>query len=287
MARRSRQHHYVPRALQRWFCFRPNNIWYSKKSKDGLFGDPELRNIDSTFRERDYYTVLQDGEPSDDVEKRFYGAVDDYLGALLKQVHSIFDSGRTPIFEGRALSDFRQMAYLLLKRTPDFLGEHDDEALGRDLTEATIESIRQSGQLVEDEEVLFEDLSQPTRLRQLGRDIRVRAQIAHSSKVVEAMADFDVRWAICERGALILTSGMMYRIGNGGVNGLVNPKMEIWFPIGPTRCLVMVRDPDKRIPIASLISQSKVREINEYGVRRYSQIASHSEALIKSLLRNR
>ena len=283
MVRRSRRHHYVPQAIQRRFCFKKPNLWYSIE-KDGIFTKPEVRNIDSTFQERDYYTVLEDGCPSDVVERKFYGAIDDYLGKLLKQVDQLFETGRTPIFKGRVLADFRRTVFLLLKRTPEFLGEHDDEKIGREITEATIKSIRESGEVIEDEQNLFADLGQPTKLKQLGRDVRVRAQVAHSDTIIEAMSDFDVKWAICERGSFILTSGMMYRIGNGGAHGLINPQMEIWFPISPARCLVMVRDKYDRIPMTNLIPQGKVREINEYGAKRYSQIASHSEKLLLSLI---
>jgi hypothetical protein len=133
-AKRSRHHHYVPKALQRCFSENRKNIWYSAIGENGKYLSPEWRNIDSTFKAFDFYTVLDsEGKPTDAVEKNFYGIIDDHLGTLLQEVHDRFDRGKTPIFKGEQLTSLHHLVLNLASRTPHLGAGNafDDVEIGR------------------------------------------------------------------------------------------------------------------------------------------------------------
>ena len=109
--------------------------------------------------------------------------------------------------------------------------------------------------------------------------------MARSSRIMGELREFQVRWATSEgRHSFVLSSLIAYRIGNGGPNGVSNPNMEIWIPVSPKIAMVLVRDEEGRIPSRNSLDRDKVREVNEYAMRKSRQLASHSEALLVSLV---
>ncbi|MGV2103420.1 DUF4238 domain-containing protein [Rhizobium sp. 21-4511-3d] len=283
MSQRSKNHHYVPQVLQRRFAVSKQEIWHSRRGEDGLFEAPKLRLIDKTFKLRNYYTVEVDGVSSDVVERRFYGPIDDYLGKVLPEVFESFDRGVVPTFSGRALTSLQRVVLEMTKRTPDFVAAYVDETKGREFVEELLADT--SGELLdEDRVVLQKELGNAARLREYGRQIRVTATVRESDDVHEALVPFQARW-VMSRGthSYILTSRMAMRIGNGGHNGLANPDAEIWMPVSPKVCLVLVRDAGRKIPLRVDDSTANIRQFNEYAASVSREIASHSPELLESL----
>ena len=103
MSKRSKNHHYVPKVLQRQFLAEGERVWYSKRGEDGKYCAPYLKNIKKAFVGRDYYTVFDGCEYSDIVETAFYGRIDDYLGRILPKVINHLENGIIPIFENLSL----------------------------------------------------------------------------------------------------------------------------------------------------------------------------------------
>lgn len=284
-SQRAKIHHFLPQTLQRPFRNDEGKIWYSESDNEGKFCKPELRNTSSTFKIRDYYTTVENGVLSDKIETEFYGVLDDFLANFLTEVHEVLNNGKTPDVSGGALSSIRKVLYHLIIRTPDFVKKYDDTTIGKEVIEATISDAEEAGLQDEKVAVLKADLTDSTKVRNLGRSVRAQGQASQSILVEEALKDFDVRFAVSRgKHSFILASQCAYRIGNGGHNGLNNPKMEIWMPISPKRALVLVRDKAKKIPMIVDEPRDHVRSVNEFAVRNAKQIASHSDTLLRSLL---
>jgi hypothetical protein len=283
--KRIKKHHFVPKVLQKAFRAEGDHIWYSSRGSDGRFGDVEDRNIESTFRVKDLYTVLDDDDIlSDEIEREFYGRIDDYLGRMLPKVLDGLDSGKVPTFSSEALISLRLIVFEMIKRTPDFTNKYDDVEIGKDFVEDMLESFKENPD--PERQSAFENaLSNQTKLKQLGRTIKVRGVILNSDMVSDAMAEFVPRWAVIEgKQSFILSSMIAYRIGNGGHNGLANPNMEIWMPIAPKYAIVLLQDPEGKIPHRVDEPRDHVRQVNEFAVRSSRYVASHSSKLLRSLV---
>lgn len=142
------------------------------------------------------------------------------------------------------------------------------------------------GDLLDEEAGLLARLSNETKLGQVGRHIRVSAQIAPMERSQEVLKDFEVRWVQTDgKHSFVLTSRMIHVIGNGGALGIRNPDAELWFPLSPNLCLVLRRDPSRQFQLMNVISRDHLRPVNEYMVRNSSRVASSSRKLLTSLTR--
>lgn len=287
MGKRAKNHHIVPKVLQKNFTIQGDQrrIWRTKRDTNGYFRPLERKNIANTFFIKDYYTVLENDQRSDLVEREFYGKIDDFLGKLLPEVVEILNNGNIPKFSSEDLDSIRDVVMQMTKRTPDFLGEQDDVEVGRELVEKTLQS--SSSEISPAERNQLEGYSRDDiRLLDIGRDVRVKATLQNSQRVNEALSQLVPRWAVSKtKHSYILASRMVYRIGNGGPNGLINPNMEMWMPIAPKIALVLVRDPENKIPQRVVESPRQIRRVNEYAIRNSFEVASNSERLLKSLIR--
>lgn len=283
--KRIQNHHYVPKVLQKAFRYDGDRIWYSSRQVGGRFGKPAERNIEKTFRIKDLYTIELNGVQSDIIERQFYGTIDDYLGRMLPSVFNAFSEGRLPTFSGEPLRGLKKVVFELIKRTPHFTKGYDDASIGRDVIEKEIAYY----ELHDPENPQLKrariDLEQDGMLKRLGRTVRVRALTMEMRDAHTVLEEFEVRWAVSEgNSSFVLSDLIAYRIGNCGSNGLINPNAEIWMPISPKIALVLVRDPNKNIPLRSPESARHIRAINEYAAVNSIKIASHSEKLLLSLL---
>lgn len=287
MRKRSKKHHFVPKVLQRAFQSRDDHIWYAMRGVDGRFCEPEDRNIGSTFRLKDLYTVIdENGVLSDEVERLFYGTIDNYLGQLIPSVLDAFSRKEVPTFDGKSLESLQRVTYEMIKRTPEFTKRYDDLEIGKGFVQDMLNIIKENPD--RERKLYFEScLSDENNLRKLGRSIRVKGMIRRSEEVVNALADFSVRWAVIDgKSSFVLSSLIAYRIGNGGSNGISNPNMEIWIPISPKHAIVLTRDPLGKIPLVVDEPANHVRQVNEFAVRNSAYIASHSQKLLTSLVRH-
>ena len=285
MSKRSKSHHFVPRALQRQFCIVNDLIWWSKRDRGGLFKTPELASTAKSFCTDNFYSVLRDGELSDVVEKEFYGPIDTYFGALLLDLSDAFVRGDVPVFSGDALTSVRNVVFEMLKRTPEFIERLNEDEIGQQVFEEILKKMPDKFDDVKAQSETLRQLASGGLEKAYGRDVRVRATLSMSDRVTRELEGFSVRWAVSKsHHSFVLSSLMVYRIGNGAENGLSNPNVEIWMPLLPRVALVLVRDGDKKIPLISKINSQKIREINEYAIRNSTQIASHSQKLIESLI---
>jgi Protein of unknown function (DUF4238) len=287
MTRRSRNHHYVPKALQRYFSENRKNLWYSTIGDSGGYLPPEFRNIDSTFMGFDFYTILdEEGKPTDAIEKRFYGAIDDYLGTLLQEIHEGFDRGEIPVFQGEQLESLHHLVLNLASRTPH-AGDgntFDDIEIGRTFANDMISALESQSPDHPDLSRFRTMLGDQRALNLRGKNIRVRGQALPKNQTIDAIKDFVVRWGVSDGNhSFVLQSSVVHRIGNGGLNGLSNPICEWWMPISPKRAIILVRDPQNKLPLVYRIPRDHMREINESSVQSRRELASSSRKLLVSL----
>ena len=287
MNKRAINHHIVPEVFQKQFTVDgdPARIWRAKKCERGIYLAPEKKRIRKTFVIRDYYTILERDQRSDRIEREFYGEIDNFLGCLLPNVIRILKDGDVPSFSSGCLNSLRQVVLHMAKRTPDTSLEADDIDVGKEVVASYLEALPSKVPLTK-RKSLEAKLADPTRLRDEGRTIRVLATLKSGDEVDRILSECVPRWSISQtKHSYILSSKMVYRIGNGGSNGLINPMTEIWMPITPKFCLVLLRDPMNRIPNIVVDTPEHIRKVNEYAAKCSHEIASHSEQLLKSLIR--
>lgn len=287
MSRRSKRHHIVPQTLQRHFCNSDGKLWYSAKAEQGSYDRPEQRTPKGAFWMRDYYTVLENDNPSDSIETGFYGSLDNFLGELIPQLLLRLQAGEAPTMDVGLVDNLRVAIFEMIKRSPDFIAV-DDYEVGLEFLE---EMLAQKGNGTVEEDRLEElqaELMEPHKVRARGRDIRVRGSLSRSANVESALEGRSFRYAVApERHSFILSNMIAYRIGNGGSNGLHNANSEVWMPISPRYALVMVNDPDSKIPLVCQENRDHIRAINEFAVANSRSIASHSQKLAFSLTGHR
>lgn len=283
---RAKRHHYVPRTLLRRFCDDAGKLYYAEKSPDGSFGEIQYRNPDASFWRRNHNTILVEGEPSDLAEREYYAMLDDYLAKLLMEIEVAFAQGYEPAFRGEVLVGACFLIHAFMKRSIDFLPDFDDGQLGQAAIDGVKNLLLVQGNRRAAESYVQSAKGHLSAFRR-GRNIRVLVDCQPPSEAVSSMLnEFSLRWAVPVAGSsFIVTSKMVYRIGNGSHNGYVNPRVECWMPLSPKRALVMLRDPEGKVPLICTMKESFVRDVNEYATDTSSVVASHSKLLIASLIK--
>lgn len=283
--RRSKAHHYVPEVLQKAFTVDGENLWFSKRDENGSFKKIDLKNKDKAFVKRNYNTIIKDGERSDIYERVFYGNVDQYLGTLLPEIFSIFERGGVPKFSGPSLDSLRRIVLVTATRSPDFHKRFDEVGMAREMLLEILE-VEKERLSPSDLAELQKDLSDPQRLRDLGRTARVRGSAGRMKRAEKVLRDFSVKWAIAPSFyPFILSSKAVYRIGNGGPNGLKHKKMEMWMPLSPKICVILVRDKRNKLPLTWNLSVEKVMEINSHITYQSLEIGGSSREILDIAIR--
>ena len=281
--KRSRRHHIVPEAMQKAFLGADDKLWYTERNPDGHFVEPEDRTPKGAFWKPHHNTIIVDGAPSDIIEREYYGALDDFIGRVFPALISILEKGKAPRMDQKLEDKIKKAVYQLLLRSPDFV-DFDDEEIGKEF----LESLNNAYQLVDETEERLEavraDLRTPSKVRAFGRNIRTRSMFQMPERSLEEIFKYSIRWSIApQRCSYILSGRIVMRTANGGLNGVGNPDTELWMPISPKFCLVLVRDRDNNIPIRVLDSRDRLREFNEYACANSWAFASHSRKLVRSL----
>lgn len=287
MSKRSKNHHFVPIVLQKQFASEQDakRIWFAEKEK--VFRAPELKKFEKAFYKRNYHTVLLNDGPSDIIEKKFYGQIDNFFGKFLPAVAGAIEAGQAPNLSYQSVESIRMSVFEMVKRSPEFSKKYDDLEVGKQALQEILTTLSENGKYDERDKQL-KAYSNDHRLRELGRDIRNRAILPMSDQMKNALGERDIRWAVSKtKNSFILSSLLVYRIGNGGRNGLINPNSEIWMPISPKICLILLKDPFNMVPLVNHLDAKKIREINEFAAQNSSQIGSHSQRLIESITRQK
>lgn len=286
MSKRARKHHIVPQTMQKHFCDDNGQIWFSEKDSHGSFQKPDQRTPKGAFWQRDYYTVIINGQRSDEIEREFYGSLDNLMGDIIPKFLERLERREAPAMEPALEESMKLAVFHMLLRSPDFV-DHDDLALGHDYLDSLIAEYARFPDLKADLDRVRSEKEDDSIVRSYGRSIRVQGTIGDHTRSKRELMKRKFKWVIApSRHSFILANQIGYRIGNGGPNGLQNPNSEIWMPISPKFSLVLVRDDHSNIPNLAETDRDHIRSVNEYAARNSKAIASHSEKLIRSLVRN-
>ncbi|MGQ5718861.1 DUF4238 domain-containing protein [Pseudochrobactrum asaccharolyticum] len=285
---RRKNHHFIPKGFQKSFTVNEagSQIWFAEKNATtGVFKKPVLRNIETTFRKRNLYTIHVDDKPSDILEREYYGPLDDDLGKLFPFFNEHLKSNKLPLVTADTLMKLRIIVFEMLKRTPEFGYEKNAGDVGKEVILEAFNDL--SNSLSDEDKYKFNDyLNDEKFMKRVGNDVIVKAKTLPMKLVEKILKKYTIRWVEADqRHSFILSSMCCYRIGNGGSNALSNINAEIWMPISPKHCLVLVQDPHRRIPLLSIASGRKVQQVNEYAASDSNEIASHSEALLKATIK--
>lgn len=284
MAGAAVRHHYVPQCLIRNFCDDSGHVWFSERDDSGLYKPPEQRNTKSVFCANYYYAIDLEGRPSDYIEKNFYQKIDDRLAKLIDRYLACAENGVLDISRAEEV-ETANLLFHLITRGPRYTSSYidGDIELGRQLFNEILLAAD-----IDDAESLdaLEALKNRDRLKKAGRNIRVKVQASPPKEAKPYLEDLCVKIARSSgKHSFIISDLPVFRLGNGGRNGLLNDKVEIWLPIAPKVAIVMLRKEFSMIPNFHEIRRDKMRQLNDYVVRNASGIASHSGVLVEALLR--
>ncbi len=192
-----------------------------------------------------------------------------------------------PVFEGWVLESLQNLFMALATRSTHSLtgASHDDLQQGAEYVNKIIERITEVD-LRDNSLKHYEDaLADKRKLISLGRDIRVRGMTTRLPRAEAELRNFHARIAVSSGAhSFILHGRMIYRIGNGGSNGLASPTCELWLPISPKRAIILLRDPNGKVPIVCPVGREQMRELNLHALSLDCDLASHSEKLFFSLI---
>lgn len=272
---RSKRHHYIPEVLQKRFCKEGGKLWYAKNESKLLTF--ELLTPRGCFWERNLNTTMVDEKPSDRLETDFWKVVDDHLTDLLDETELAFRKGLKPVFRGQPLASLRELIVCMMRRAPDATDLPDAKKVGIEVEERIAEVFDEQG-------MARDDRSEDTVwLRQNGRHILASIKVTRPEKVLATLSVYSAVWAVAEqRSSFILGSRMVYRASNGGTGHLDDPNTELFWPVSPKRAIVFLRKPHN-MPDIMPLGKDGVREWNEHIFEQSAAIASHSEALLRSL----
>ena len=274
---RAKRHHYVPRGLSKNFADDLEQLWYAyRTSTVGVYSKPELRNIRTCFYRKDLYTIHENGQKSDFVERSFFGPADDLLARTIASLLPLLRLGRVPKLSMPEARLIREFAMLLTTRTPDFLDELDvDDA---------VDYMRKS--------FLDEFPDGEEWLRMYLDEVAVRQTAIVESltrppkrSLDELDQNFSIAWARTPPNReFILGSTMVYRQGGTTSTQLTEPNLEMWMPISRHFAIVLHRTSNElgevfTVPVAWL------RSFNESVAARSLQIASVNPSLIRTMRR--
>lgn len=275
---RSKRHHYIPQSFQNRFCRPDGKLWYAQRVDAQKFSLYE-RTPFGCFWSSNLNTTMVDGKPSDELEREFWGNVDNTMADFVRWVDDSFSMSIPPKLLGQDLRYFGLFFALIARRSPDATELPNADEVGEQYQTQIKKMMQEMGHEAKPK---YDDKNW---LRQIGRDILARAKAEYPTLVVEALGNYSVRWAIPEkRASFILGSKNVYRAYNGGSGHLEDPRTELFWPLSPKLALVMLQIPDRSFPMVVPARTEMVREWNLSICAGSSAIGSHSEKLMRSLL---
>lgn len=196
MSKISGDHHYVPKAILKNFCFSGKSVFYLRKN--GRTKDIEPRNINSIFSRRHYNTfVRSDGQRTDALEKFFANEFDNYIVGWVAQFEEAIRTGILRFHSDHNRRRFIQIFFNHTKRSPDFIEPIVSAAAKETFHPNLIEEIEQKIRpLTVDEKAR---LSHPDTQNSITNNSRVVNLSTQAEEVLEVLASLKIFVATPER----------------------------------------------------------------------------------------
>ena len=279
---RSKRHHYIPIALQKNFSCNGRGLWWSRRNETGKFVDCKEVPFESMFLENDLYTVLEEGRPSDGLEKTFYGKIDGILADVSRE---LIDSDWTTTIPYISLGQKQLLRAIIIemaRRVPDFLS-NADRVLDDSLMRARARALCEFPNLEREIENIID-----TRFnsREIRRSILAESRARPPRSALDAIAGYSIHLASPPpKMTFILSSQIVSRVGNRGSGRLGDPRTELWLPVGP-RIAIVATKIEKPWPMHFTMSRQFMRDYNVAAAKRSTSIASSSRTLLESILKS-
>jgi hypothetical protein len=276
MAKISKLHHYVPRLILRKFADESGQLNFVRRSSLTIT-KAAIRNL---FAINHLYSRTEEDGSKDVSLEDFYASIEGDTGEVLTSIISAARSSQivSPSSQERRVLD--KFIYHLWRRTPDvfdrmFPAGSDEEAIS--LIEVALR---------EKQHPLSEDDSQKLRIpgnaKRLLKNTRIEILQAERPEILKTLSEFELHTVVVadKRSSFIVGSYPILVLDGQKLTTFISSGTEIWVPVAPDVALCLCA-PLSFQSIAA--DQTLVRKVNELIVARSSAIASHSEALLKSL----
>lgn len=276
----SRNHHYIPKAILRNFCFSNNSIYYVRKSD--VSRKVSERNISSVFKRGHYNSLYLRNERRDDsVEKFFAYQLDNYIPGWVDLFQDSIQKGAVSFSSDLDRNRFIQFFFNHMKRSPDFIEKIVKRVAGETFYPGFVDDLAQKFRPVSEEErrhIL--DAETQERIINNSRVVNLSEQ---SEIILDRLASLNIFVATPQRGVkqFIVGSNPVIRFQKYDRQPLGDDGVELWTTLTPKIAVGFARSKHNRDII--LLSDDQVRKINSSITLGSSAIASKSTSLISSL----
>jgi Protein of unknown function (DUF4238) len=278
MASIPKQHHYVPKLIQRRFVGPSGQLYFVRRDNPVI----KVSNPTDLFKQNHLYSKTSADWVKDPSLELFYADLEGKAGSIISDLIS---HARRNIHANLSETDRQiliKFIYHMWKRTPEELDRifpvnSDEEAI------YTVDrAMRDMNRQLSDEE--FIELLVPGNARRILKNGCIEMLRRDSPDVMQVMAELDIRLVVIppDGGAFVIGSNPVLPINLRRSAPIVSSRIEVWIPLAREVALCFC---DRRQPGVVVASQPIVRKVNELIASRSSILASHSDALLCSLVR--
>lgn len=277
MAKISKLHHYVPRLILRQFADEAERLNFVRRSSLTITR-AAIRNL---FAANHLYSRTREDGSKDVSLEDFYASIEGDTGGVLAGIISAARSRKAFSPSGQERRILDKFIYHLWRRTPDvfdrmFPAGSDEEAAS--LIDVAFRD--KQHQLTIDD---MEKLRIPGNAQRLLKNTRMEILQVERPEILKVLAEFQLHTIVADkRSSFIVGSYPVLALNGQKLHTLISTGTEIWVPIAPDVALCLCAPRSFQLIAAD---QALVRKVNELIASRSSAIASHSEALLKSLAR--
>ena len=274
----SKRHHYIPQTILKRFCYKDSKLFYYKRG-----GIPDCivsRDITGVFLERNYYnTLTRDGRRSDEVEKSFYGPIDQGVSNFIDHVEGQLGRGETPSLSIAMANFVRQFLFNYTRRTPDSISNNTIVVNPRTAIE---ELLATAPPHLEGVISKFKEQLTTEKVEEIIHTARIFGQIRPDPQISETMCGMKLIFGVAPIGKQFIIGGKPVLRFENRVGAVLGDGVELWTPFSKNFAIGLI---DGNANTASKVTFSEVflRKFNEQMFAESKEIASGNQKLIESM----
>lgn len=276
----SANHHFIPKAILRRFCFSGNQVYYFSKSSNRAIVEP--RNIESIFKKRhlNSYT-MEDGTKDDGLEQFFAYNFDARIGSVIDYAELCSKNEKVFSFSEDEILFLVQFIYNHIKRSPDFHQPIIDEISREDFfVQAVAEFETKYGVLSPEKHDNITSVESRKRIIDQSRVINLSRQ---STEILDRLAKMLPVMATpkSRKDQFIIGSNPVVRFSNSIGDNLDDDHVELWTTLTPRVAVGLVKHETSLMPLR--LDRKDVVKINKEIEKHSNSIAAASKELLKKL----
>ncbi|MGB0694876.1 MAG: DUF4238 domain-containing protein [Rhodospirillaceae bacterium] len=279
-----KRHHYVPQLILRRFADDAGKLFFfdKRRPEDGI----KSSTIGNLFVENYLYSIKEESGDKDATLETELASLEGAAEKIIKKIENATLVNKVPQLSSveKKLWDF--FFYIQWKRTPDNFAKIFSEIDFEITLREAIKDFEQRLRPLTSEQ--RKELENPIVLKRIKHNAKANAIRSDAKDVLDVIGNKGL--AIIRIGALnksfIIGSYPIVKLTLPGRSHLSDPTVEVWFPISPRVAIspAYLRGECRVIPIKSV---AEIRHINVSVAKQSTIIASKSEKLISSLLKQR